>query len=187
MKVPKEDYKQYPNHLNDIAWCGEELMNERIDCLMDYMRKDDRILRHYGYGAKDLPDNVILYGVDMMVTVSNLISFTLYNTSFFAIPCIEKGVCGVDVIADPSTLDYKIKIDSYYGGFGYPQKANPIIKTRDDLDDVSRIYFDGIVAKTLWNHKYGEFPNLYPIMEKDLQVKLFGKIMDDDFIENDEN
>lgn len=187
MKVPKKDGNKYPNHLNDIVWCSEELMNERIFALMGYMRKDDNIVSHYGYGsAKDLPDSVILYGVDMAVTVSNLIRFHLYNTSFF-IPNIDKSVCGIEVIADPSTLDYKIKIDSYYGGFGYPQKANPIIKSRDDLDDVSRIYFDGIVAKTLWNHKYGQFPDLYPIMEKDLQVKVFGEIENDDFSEDDED
>lgn len=184
MKVPKKDYKKYPKHLDDIVWCSENFMNERIDRLMEHMRKDEKIVRYYGYcDGKDLPKHVILYGVGLKVTVSNLIKFTLYNTSYY-VPNIDGKICGVEVIADPNTLEYKLKFSSYYGSFNYVKEIKPIIKSRADLDEETRIYFDGIVAYTLWCHKYGSFPTLHPIMEKDIQVMVLGEIVDDDFSED---
>lgn len=148
-------------------------MRKRIDRLMSHLRSNENIVRHYGYSRpEDLTESVILYGVDMLVTISNLIAMEFHNISFF-VPNFGKMCHTFEVIANPETLDYKVKLLKYYS-------EDSVLK-RDELDEQARIYLDGMVAKTLWNHRYGQFPNLYPIMSKDLQVMLFGEILDDEF------
>lgn len=154
---------------------SEEFLKEKINPYIKKLNIEE--------GYERFHINNIEYGVDLRETQGNNIKFTLYNLlNVFGGNCAE-----LDVLVDMYTFNYKIKPKAVYGGLSYTIPIEDSIDTyksgkvfsNEDLSYDDRVIFDGIIANTLYQTFYGYYKSIHPIMNKHLQMIVFGNVEND--------
>lgn len=149
---------------NDLRFTSEEKMFERIKPQLQYWQneysKTNKEAKYWGIDH-------LINGIEMRCTKGNKVKMTFYNTTKPA------SACKVYAIIDPMTLEYTLNCIDI-------NNESQVFK-REELNDEDRMLFDAMTTKAIWNHKYSFRRNLYPIWDKDMQLKFIGFIEEDSF------
>ena len=153
--------KQMPNGMKFIS---EQILLDKMSELVERMKEDYKKSRRFYH---DLNHNHILYSGMMYQTENNNLRMTFYNLSY-QVPFLN-GVATAEAWVNPETFDYKIIFK--------PEKK---IVSRDELDETTRLHFDGMIAHTLHTYVYTEYTASVQLMERRTQEMVFKKCMSDD-------
>lgn len=148
----------------DLRFATEAKMFERMKPQLLYWQNE---YSKTNPEAKYWGINHIINGIEMRCTKGNKVKMTFHNTNKYV------WACTVDAIIDPMTLDYTLNYNGFYG-------EHKVLK-REELNDEDRMLFDAMTAKSLWNNAHSIHKGLYPIWDKDMQLKFIGFIEEDSF------